>query len=100
MMSHRSTPPIGLIIGAVVMLLLGTISLGIPDGQNPPRPHVLIIYADQHRFDCLGAMGNPDVKTPHLDALARDGALFRNSFCTWPVCTPSRYSLLTGQVVR
>jgi arylsulfatase A-like enzyme len=45
-------------------------------------------------------MGNPDIKTPNLDALARDGVLFRNSFCTWPVCTPSRYSLLSGQYVR
>ena len=62
--------------------------------------YVLVIYADQHRFDCLGVMGNPDVKTPHLDSLARDGVLFRNSFCTWPVCTPSRYSLLSGQYVK
>lgn len=64
-----------------------------------PRPHVLVIHADQFRFDCLGAMGNADVRTPHLDALARDGVLFRNSFCTWPVCTPSRYSLLSGLTV-
>jgi len=99
-MSHHSMPPIGLIISVVVILLLGTICLGLTGGQNPSRPHVLIIYADQHRFDCLRAMGNPDVKTPHLDALARDGALFRHSFCTWPVCTPSRYSLLSGQAVR
>jgi len=61
---------------------------------------VLVIHSDQHRFDCLGAMGNPDVRTPNLDALAADGVLFRNSFCTWPVCTPSRYSLLSGQYVR
>jgi arylsulfatase A-like enzyme len=67
---------------------------------KPPRPNVLLIHADQHRFDCLGAMGHPDVKTPHLDALARDAVLFRNSFCTWPVCTPSRYSLLSGLYVR
>lgn len=64
-----------------------------------PRPHVLVIHADQFRFDCLGVMGHPDVRTPNLDALARDGVLFRNSFCTWPVCTPSRYSLLSGQTV-
>ena len=64
------------------------------------RPDVLLIYTDQFRFDCLGAMGHPDIKTPNLDALARDGVLFRNSFCTWPVCTPSRYSLLTGQYVH
>lgn len=68
--------------------------------QRTQRPNVLIIYADQHRFDCLGAMGNKDVRTPNLDALARDGVLFHNSFCTWPVCAPSRYSLPTGQYAR
>ncbi|HEV3121574.1 MAG TPA: sulfatase-like hydrolase/transferase, partial [Isosphaeraceae bacterium] len=70
-----------------------------PDG-GPARANVLVIHADQHRFDCLGAMGHPDVRTPNLDALARDGVVFRNSFCTWPVCTPSRYSLLSGLYAR
>ena len=83
------------------MFLALAVGLGsMARGQGAGHPHVLIIYADQHRFDCLGAMGNPDVRTPNLDRLARDGVLFRNSFCTWPVCTPSRYSLLTGQYVR
>ncbi|HEY2934617.1 MAG TPA: sulfatase-like hydrolase/transferase [Acidobacteriota bacterium] len=71
----------------------------VSSAANRP-PYVLVIYADQHRFDCLGAAGNPNVKTPYLDSLARDGVLFRNSFCTWPVCTPSRYSLLSGQYVK
>lgn len=63
-------------------------------------PNVLVIYADQYRWDCMGAMGHPDVETPHLDALAGDGVLYRDSFCVWPVCTPSRLSLLTGQYVQ
>ncbi|MFA7160550.1 MAG: sulfatase-like hydrolase/transferase, partial [Kiritimatiellia bacterium] len=60
------------------------------------KPNILIIYADEHRYDCLGAYGNTDIRTPHIDALAADGVLFENSFCPYPVCTPSRYSLLTG----
>lgn len=64
------------------------------------RPNVLILYTDEHRFDCLGAMGNTEIDTPHLDALAADGVLYKNSFCVWPVCTPSRLSLLTGQYVH
>jgi arylsulfatase len=60
------------------------------------RPNILIIHADEHRFDCLGAMGNSAIKTPHLDALSKDGELFLNCFATVPLCTPSRYSLLTG----
>ena len=58
---------------------------------------VIIIHADQHRCDCLGAYGNRDVQTPHLDALARDGVIHTNHFCVFPVCTPSRYALLTGR---
>ncbi len=68
--------------------------------QHDKRPNILIIHADQHRTDCLGAYGNPDIQTPHIDALARDGRRFDNSFCPFPVCTPSRYSFLSGQYVR
>ena len=84
----------------VLSAVVGLYGAGADGGQPAARPNVLVIHADQHRFDCLGAMGNPDVRTPNLDALARDGVLFRNSFCTWPVCTPSRYSLLSGLYVR
>ncbi|MCC2686992.1 MAG: sulfatase [Paenibacillaceae bacterium] len=58
--------------------------------------NILIIMADQHRIDCLGAYGNPDIRTPAIDSLAADGIVFENSFCASPVCTPSRYSFLTG----
>lgn len=66
----------------------------------PVRPHILIVHADQHRWDCLGAYGNADVQTPHIDALAADGVRYANSFCPFPVCTPSRYSLLSGLYVH
>jgi arylsulfatase len=59
-------------------------------------PNILFIMADQHRFDCLGAYGNTDIKTPHLDQLAKEGIVYENHFCNAPVCTPSRYSTLTG----
>lgn len=68
--------------------------------QAADSPNILIIYADQFRHDCFGAAGNPDIKTPNIDALARDGVRYTNSFCTWPVCTPSRLSFLTGQYVQ
>lgn len=64
------------------------------------RPNVLIIHTDEHRIECLGAYGNRDVKTPHVDGLAADGVRYDNSFCPFPVCTPSRYSLLSGQYVH
>lgn len=64
------------------------------------KPNVLIIHADQHRCDCLGAYGNPQIKTPNIDRLAEDGILYENHFCAYPVCTPSRYSFLSGLYVH
>jgi len=64
------------------------------------RPNVLVIYPDEHRFDCLGAYGNEEIRTPHIDRLAENGVLFRESHCTYPICTPSRYSLLSGLYVH
>ena len=64
------------------------------------RANILIIHTDEHRIECLGAYGNPDVKTPHIDRLAADGVRYDNRFCPFPVCTPSRYSLLSGQYVH
>src|ERR1051325_6626764 len=66
-----------------------------------PNPlHILILHADEHRIDCLGAYGNKEIRTPHIDSLAADGVRFNNSFCSFPVCTPSRYSLLSGLPVH
>lgn len=58
--------------------------------------NILLIHSDQHRYDCLGSSGNPVIKTPVLDALARSGARFTNAFTPCPVCTPERASLMTG----
>ena len=58
--------------------------------------NVLLITADQFRGDCLWALGHDFVKTPHLDALASNGALFRNHYCQATPCSPARASLLTG----
>ena len=64
------------------------------------QPNVLLIHVDQHRIDCLGAYGNSDVRTPNIDALSSEGVRYENSFCPYPVCTPSRYSLISGQYVH
>ena len=70
------------------------------DAQPARQPNILLIHADQHRFDCLGAYGNPDIRTPNIDALAQQGVTHLNHFCPYPVCTPSRYSLLSGLYVH
>lgn len=64
--------------------------------QATGRKNVLILMSDQHKRDCLGAAGDPVARTPQLDALARSSVRFTNAYCTNPVCTPSRASILTG----
>lgn len=62
-----------------------------------PRPaNQLIIVGESHNRALVGAYGHPVVKTPHLDALAARGVLFRNSYCTSPICVPARASIATG----
>ncbi|MGQ7843820.1 sulfatase family protein [Granulosicoccus sp. 3-233] len=61
------------------------------------KPNILVVYADQMRYDCMGPSGNPDVKTPHLDRLAQEGTTFDNAFVSYPLCTPFRGSFLTGK---
>jgi arylsulfatase A-like enzyme len=60
------------------------------------RPNLLLFMPDQLRADCVGAFGNPVVRTPHLDALAARGTVFRQAFAQHSVCSPSRASILTG----
>ncbi len=60
------------------------------------KPNILLITADQIRWDCLGAAGNPIIQTPNLDRLARRGILFRNGFSPDPICVPARATIMTG----
>jgi arylsulfatase A-like enzyme len=59
-------------------------------------PNIIVIVSDDHRYDALGCMGNPVIKTPVLDDLAAGGVLFPNNCCTTSICCSSRASILTG----
>lgn len=72
----------------------------VPAAEPANRPNIVFIYTDDQRWDALGCMGHPFLQTPHIDRLAREGALFRNAFVTTPLCSPSRASFLTGQYVH
>jgi arylsulfatase len=62
-----------------------------------PRPNILLLYADDWRHDTLGIAGNPVVRTPNLDQLAREGVRFTHAYVTTSICGVSRANLYTGQ---
>ena len=64
-------------------------------GQKPMN--ILVLYADDWRHDTLGSAGNPVVKTPTIDALAKQGMRFTHNCVTTSICGISRASLYTGQ---
>lgn len=60
-----------------------------------PKPNILLITTDQQHFDTLGVT-NPRIRTPSLDRLANAGVRFDRAYCSNPVCSPSRSSVITG----
>lgn len=63
----------------------------------PAHPNVVFLLADQWRAQATGYAGDPNVKTPHLDRLAKESVDFRNAVSVCPVCTPYRAALMTGR---
>ncbi|REJ66415.1 MAG: hypothetical protein DWQ31_15245 [Planctomycetota bacterium] len=64
--------------------------------DESPRPHIVIYLGDDHGQEFLGCYGNEAIRTPHLDALARDGIRLNRAFAVTSTCTPSRSVLYTG----
>lgn len=66
--------------------------------NNEPKPNIVFILSDDHRYDFMSFMGKPDfLQTPNLDKMANEGAHFENVFVTTSLCSPSRASILTGK---
>ena len=64
------------------------------------KPNIIFILTDDQRWDALGFAGNPIIKTPNIDGLARGGIYFKNAFASTPICAASRASLFTGLYER
>ena len=66
--------------------------------QSMALPNILLVMADQLAPHFTGAYGHPLVRTPAMDALAERGTRFDAAYCNYPLCAPSRFSMLSGQL--
>ncbi len=82
-----------ILCGFVLVLSLSGCSVKLEE----IRPNILFCISDDQSWLHTGAMGDPVVKTPAFDKVAREGILFTNAYCDSPSCGPSRSAILTGQ---
>ncbi len=81
-----------------LIVLATLLSFLCPPATAAEKPlNILVLYADDWRYNTLGCAGNPVVKTPHLDQLASEGMRFTHACVTTAICGVSRASLFTGQ---
>ncbi|QDU75708.1 Arylsulfatase [Bremerella volcania] len=95
---HRTLAALLLTLStAILFLSFENKAMSAEPGQ---RPNVVFILIDDMRFDAMGFMGHPFLKTPQIDAMAANGANFTQAFVTTSLCSPSRASILTGQYMH
>ncbi len=82
-----------LIVFAGALIFLG---ISCNEKATSKKPNILFIFPDQFRSDFIGVRGGDFVHTPHIDRIAREGALFTRSYVSAPTCLPARATLLTG----
>jgi uncharacterized sulfatase len=79
-----------------LLLALAAFAPGYLHAADARQPNFLLLFADDMTYSDLGAYGNRDVRTPHLDLLASQGMRFRYFFNSAPMCAPTRMALYTG----
>jgi arylsulfatase A-like enzyme len=99
MISRKHPVSLVLCMGVLLLSILPASAMA-PEMQSTERPNILFIVTDDQRFDAMGCAGNPIIKTPNMDALAKSGVRFRNTFVTTSICAASRASILTGLYER
>src|SRR5689334_5764372 len=87
-------------MGAVAAVAGGAAAAPFLIRRLDRRPNIIVVIADDMRWDAMGAAGNTLIKTPHLDQLAAEGCYFANNFVTTSICCTSRASIMTGQYAR
>ncbi len=93
----KATYYITLIIGGLLLMPILGCSSSITEKPDLNKPNIIIIYADDIGYGDVGAYGAELVQTPNLDKIAANGIRFTSAYATSAMCSPSRYSLLTGE---
>lgn len=84
----------------IQIALLFTVCLVNELSAEPPRPNIVLVMADDQGWGQVSYIGHPNLKTPHLDAMAAAGLRFNRFYAAGPVCSPTRASVLTGRTHR
>ena len=82
---------------ALACILIGLLLDPVASTAAQTRPNIVFIFSDDHALQAIGAYGSKVNRTPHIDRLAHEGALYVNSFCANSICGPSRACILTGK---
>ena len=82
-------------IKLIILLLPFLFSCQPVEKEN--SPNILLLMSDNHSWNHLGCYGDPVVKTPNIDLIAKQGIKFTHAFCAAPSCTPARAGMLSGQ---
>ena len=80
-----------------ISLLLVILPLSVGPLAANEHPHIVLVMADDHGYGDCGYTGHPFVRTPNLDAMARQSVVFDRFYASSPVCSPTRAALLTGR---
>ncbi len=80
------------ILVSVIALLLS-----IKSASQTKQPNILVIFSDDHAQQTISAYGSKLMQTPSIDRIAKEGAIFTNTFVTNSICAPARAVLLTGK---
>jgi arylsulfatase A len=82
------------------LVLASSALLGLLSAAARRPPNVVVLFVDDLGYGDLGCQGNTSLRTPHVDALAAEGARFTQWVSASSICTPSRAALLTGRYVH
>lgn len=86
-------------LGSLIVALNVTwVNCSAAESPAATKPNIVFILTDQQAPRILSSDGNPHIKTPNMDALAARGVSFAKSYCTYPLCCPSRASLFSSRV--